>query len=94
MLELARRQHPSFGLISQDVNRAFICRIGKRGARVFGFPSASRGPSQNFESLPVLPVATPPSAALLLQTYISLAIRVTYLLTFTSSPRYLFITLL
>ena len=47
MLEPSRRQHPgllggTLGLISQEVNRAHV-RIGKRGARVFGFPSASSG---------------------------------------------------
>ena len=43
---------------------------------------------------PVLCVATPPSAALLLQTDISLVLRVIYLLTFTSPPPRPFITLL
>ena len=45
--------YPRIDKLSQDVNRASI-RIGKRGARVLGFASASRGPSQDFESPPCL----------------------------------------
>ena len=78
--------------ISGCVNRAHV-RIGKRGAHVLGFQAPAGGLHRTLSHYPVLRVATLLSAALLLQTDISLVLRVIYLLTFTSPPRP-FITLL
>ena len=58
---------------------------GETGRPCIWVRKRQRGPSQNLESLPCLTRRHTP-AALLLQTYISLALRVIYLLTFTS-PR-------